>query len=117
MRRKLLFGEEDALPKDCSNLFRDYIPMVPYPCFSTLTPGGGSMIGHPLDPNERPAILLGQDLLDAMTRPRGGGEDLFVGTRHVDTSIMGFACGQGTAASPRVGQVTGASKFIPWHLL
>lgn len=91
----------DSLPEQCRESFQDYMPMVPYPCFGTLTPEGAQMIGHPVDPEERPAVMLGHDLLDVMTRPRGDSEDLFVGAKHVDPLVMGHACGQGTASSPR----------------
>lgn len=93
---------KDVLPQDCSEMFDDHLPMVPYPCFGTVTPEGGTMIGHPLDPEERPAVMLDGDLLDVLTIPRGrGAEDLFSGLHHVNPSTMGYACGKGTSTSPR----------------
>lgn len=92
----------DAMTQDCREIFKGHLPMVPYPCFATMTPEGGTMIGHPLDSEERPAVMLDDDLLDVLTSSRvDGGEDLFAGAYHVNPSTMGYACGTGSSNSPR----------------
>lgn len=93
--------QREALPEMCREDFVNNVPMVPYPCFATLTPEGGTRVGHPPDDKERPVILLEDSLLDVTTQTAHDNEDLFSGIHHVDASRNGYACGRGTPSSPR----------------
>ena len=77
----------DVFPEECTNDFSGTLPMIPYPCFSTMTPSGGSMIGHPVDSLLRPALRLDRNSNSNSKSYEGEGEGEGSGGSLLDTIV------------------------------